>query len=484
MTVDNSTVNNSAGGTLGLSSMDLSNNARIGFVINNARIAANTPIFNVTGAANVGANTIFKPIFQDFSNQAFTLRVLNAGSLNLGGPLSAMLDASSPYLYDIQLLRPTGLNALDLSLRVKTETELGLNDRQASAYDAVLDLMEENATVGAAVTSLPGANEFLRGWSDLLPAPDAAVMKVLSSNANAAFGASAHRLDLISDKPDAPGGAWAEEFGIYHDSDPTTAGLGLSGGGFGIAGGVDVLASSDRLLGAYAALESVELEESARTAAPLNVSHTSFGAYGGWKSGGLAVNAIAGVGFANFTSDRKVEFGGISDRVRGEWDGLTYNAAARATYTLPLGFLELKPYVAADYMGFNQDGYQETADTIADLGVVAEDAEAKLATASFGAALAANFGSDEAFSMRPVISAGYRSVLTWDNTAAPMRFSGGSTGTTFNLDPGVEPEDAIVAGLGLNIDSQFLNIHVGYDAEIADTYTTHYGSITLRMAFW
>jgi len=42
----------------------------------------------------------------------------------------------------------------------------------------------------------------------------------------------------------------------------------------------------------------------------------------------------------------------------------------------------------------------------------------------------------------------------------------------------------VVAGLGLNIDSQFLNIKLGYDAEISDTATTHYGSVTLRMAFW
>jgi uncharacterized protein with beta-barrel porin domain len=163
---------------------------------------------------------------------------------------------------------------------------------------------------------------------------------------------------------------------------------------------------------------------------------------------------------------------------------MTYNAGARATYSMPLGFLEVRPFVAADYMGFQQDGYQETADTLPDLAIIAEDSEATLATASYGAALIGNFGSDDAYSIRPQLSAGYRSVLTWDNTAAPMRFAGGSTGTTFTLAPGTQVEDAFVAGLGLNVDSQFLNIHVGYDAEVSDTSTTHYGSITLRMAFW
>jgi hypothetical protein len=151
---------------------------------------------------------------------------------------------------------------------------------------------------------------------------------------------------------------------------------------------------------------------------------------------------------------------------------------------MPLGFLEFKPYVAADYMGFNQDGYEETATTLDQLAIIADEAEATLATASAGAALIGNFGSDDAYSIRPQLSVGYRSVLTWDNTTAPMRFAGGSTGTIFNLDPGTAVEDALVAGLGLNIDSQFLNIHVGYDAEVSDASTTHYGSITLRMAFW
>ena len=32
--------------------------------------------------------------------------------------------------------------------------------------------------------------------------------------------------------------------------------------------------------------------------------------------------------------------------------------------------------------------------------------------------------------------------------------------------------------------SQFLNLKLGYDAEFGENSTTHYGSITLRMAFW
>ena len=349
MLVNNSTVNNSGAGTLNLTSFGASNSARVGLVINNARIAGNTPIYNVAGTADIAANTVFTPIFQDFTNQAFTLRVVNAGTLNLGGPLASMLNASSPYLYNVALAQPNP-NAIDLVLSVKTASQLGLNTRQTGAYAAVLDLLEEETTVAAAVTSLPGANEFLRGWSDLLPGNDASVMKVLASNSTAAFGATAHRLDLITDKPDAPGGAWTEEFGVYHEGDRTADGFAVSGGGFGVAAGVDLISTGTALLGAFASLESVEMDERSRTAAPLNVAQTTVGGYGGWQAGNLAVNAAGGVGFVDFSSDRKIEVGGISDRLSGQWNGTTYNAGGRATYTVPLGFLDAKPYIAADYM--------------------------------------------------------------------------------------------------------------------------------------
>lgn len=481
--VNNSTVNNSGDGTLNLSSMSLTNTAKIGFVVDNARITGNTPIFNVTGTADVAANTLFTPIFDQFTDQPFTLRVLNAGTLNLGGSLGAMLNANSPYIYDMSLVQPNA-NAIDLVLDVKTASELGLNTRQASAYDAVLDLLGEDDDVGSAVTAIPGADAFLRGWADLLPGSDAAVMKVLASNATAAFGATAHRLDLISNKPDAPGGAWVEEFGVFHKSDASSASAGVEGGGFGVAAGIDVLSTGTALIGVYGSLESAELEEETRTGAPLNVSQTSFGVYGGWINGNLAVNGAASFGNIDFTSDRKIEIGTLSDRLRADWSGQSYTAGARATYTLPMGWLDVKPFVAADYIGFNQDGYEEQATTNENLAIVAGDSDASLATASYGLSFVGNLGGDDAFTMKPQLSVGYRNVLSWKNNVASLRFAGNTAGTSFELDPGVEPEDALVAGLGLNVTSQFLNVKLGYDAEVSDTSITHYGSVTLRFAFW
>src|SRR5690606_21904791 len=127
------------------------------------------------------AGTVFTPIFEQFTTDPFTLRVLTADTLNIAGPVEQMLSANAPYLYNLSLTRPTGTNALDLSLRVKTAEELAVNARTASAYDGILDLLRTDDRVAAALTNISTASEFMRATSDILPAQDATTMRILAS---------------------------------------------------------------------------------------------------------------------------------------------------------------------------------------------------------------------------------------------------------------------------------------------------------------
>jgi uncharacterized protein with beta-barrel porin domain len=480
--VDNSTLNNRASGTLNVDSLNVANGSNIGFVINNARATSGAPIFNVLGAANISADTKFTPIFEDFTNQTFTLRVLDAGTLNLSGAAETMLNSERPFIYDVNLAQNG--NALDLTMRVKTAAELGLNRRSAGAYASVLELLAADPTVGSAFTAITAGNAFDRAFNDILPGQDSVVTQVLATNANAAFGATARRLDLVSDRPNSPGSAWIEEFGVYHDGKADSDTLGVTGGGYGVAGGLDLIHAGNTVLGAYFGLDSAKLEENGRTAAPVSVTDTSVGGYGGWKAGRFAVNATAAVGFLKFESNRSIVVDTLTDTTHAAWNAHSFNGAARATYTIPLGFLQMKPYVGADYFGLWQDGYKEAASatTATGLALTAGKSESHLATASIGTSLAAEFGSDDTLRIRPEVSIGYRGVIDWTDKSARLQFAGG--GSPFTLSPGHDPESAATAGIGVDINSEFLNIKLGYDAEIASNYTTHYGSITLRLAFW
>src|SRR5262249_43453945 len=153
------------------------------------------------------------------------------------------------------------------------------------------------------------------------------------------LGTTGRRLDLITDKPNAPGGAWLEEYGLYHHAGNSIDGASTSGGGFGIAGGFDLIASRDRVLGAFFSLESTKLDEDNRPSAPLTASQTILGGYAGWRFGQLAINGSAGYGFVNFDDKRDISVSGLVDNVQAKWDGSSLSGEVRAVYTLPIGFL-------------------------------------------------------------------------------------------------------------------------------------------------
>jgi uncharacterized protein with beta-barrel porin domain len=481
ITLNKASLTQRASTALAVSSFSATNGSQLNIDVSDARIAGAAPVFVVAGSASLSADTKIAPVFSQVQLTPFTVRVIQANTLTLGGPIANMLDAATtPFLYQLGLAQ-TG-NNIDLSLRVKTIDELGLGNFQRNSYDAVLNLLRKEDTLGAALTQITDAATFDRAYNDLLPPNDTSIMKVLATNASAAMGATGRRLDLVSDKPNAPGGAWLEEFGLFHNADATKDSLKTSGGGFGVAGGFDLISYRDKVLGAYFSLDSAKLEEDGRTSAPLTASQTVIGGYGGWKSGALSVNGSAGYGFVTFDDKRDISVSTLTDKVVAKWKGNTIQAAGRASYEIPIGFLRFKPYVAADYLGLNQDGYTETATTLSSLALVTDSASSHLATASAGVMLAAHFDSGSTFRIDPEITLGYKSVLSFDSSPATAHFLNQTS--SFKLGRGTEPENALLAGFGINVSSQYLNLKLGYDAEISDTSITHYGSITLRLAFW
>jgi uncharacterized protein YhjY with autotransporter beta-barrel domain len=461
--------------------MSLTNGSRLNIDVSDARLAGAAPMFLVTGSASVSADTKIAPVFSQVQLTPFNVRIIQASALSVGGPVASMLDAATtPYLYQLALSQSA--NNIDLSLRVKTIDELGLGNFQRNSYAAVLGLSKTDPKIGTALTEITDRPTFVSAYNDLLPPNDAAIIKVLASNASAAMGATGRRLELVSDKPSAPGGAWLEEYGLYHAADATTDSLKTSGGGFGIAGGFDIISYRDKVLGAYVALDSVKLEEDGRTGAPLTASQTVLGGYGGWKSGGLALNGSVGYGFVIFDDKRDISVSKLTDKVIAKWKGNTVQAAGRASYEIPLSFLRFRPYVAADYLGLNQDAYSEEATTLPSLALVTGSSSSHLATASAGVMLAAHFDTGSTFRIDPEITLGYKSVLSYDASPASAHFFGQTT--NFELGRGTDPASAVLAGFGVNVSSQYLNVKLGYDAEISDTSITHYGSVTLRLAFW
>ena len=119
LSVDNSTVNNLADGTLNLSSMSLANNARIGIVIDNARIAGNMPNFNVAGTADIAANTRVHARSSTSSPTRPSRCACSTPARSTSAARSPrMISRIGPFLYNAELVQPNP-NAIDLVLEVK-----------------------------------------------------------------------------------------------------------------------------------------------------------------------------------------------------------------------------------------------------------------------------------------------------------------------------------------------------------------------------
>ncbi|MBI1339237.1 autotransporter domain-containing protein [bacterium] len=482
VSLSNSTLRQTPGATTRLSTFSAASGSELTFEIDRALVQRGTPVFEVAGAATLSADTRIAPVFRDVLTDSFNLRLISAGSLSLGGPVSAMLRSELPFLYQASLGTNAGNTAIDLSLRVKTAAELGLASYQAGSYSAVLGLLASNSEIGSAVSAITTAQDFSRAYTQLIPQSDGALLRVLETNATAAFGATARRLDLQTDRPDGRGAAWVEEFGVYHTSDASDQTPEISGGGFGVSAGYDFISRPNFVLGAFAALESIELEEQERRLSPLTLGQYSFGGYSGARFGAVSVNGAASVGFSEFSSTRRIEVGSFADTVTGDWNGTTFTGAMRATYTASLGPVDFKPYIGADVLTLQQDARSEISTGQFNNGVEADEGDSTLITASYGARLAGNWGRTDAVAINPELSIGYRNVLTFDSNPGMAQFNG--VGTAFQLATGREPESALTAGFGFTLRSQFLKLNLGYDGEFADGATTHYGSIALRFSFW
>lgn len=483
LNVSDATFNNLTTESLQLDSLNLEAGAMVAIYVDAEDSSATQSRLLVDGAANIASDVVFTPRFYNFTREAFTVRVLEAGQLVLGGSIEDMLDDSTPFFFDLSLQSNEAENTIDLVGQIKTAESLGLNARQTNAYESVIDLVLTSDDAASALAAIDNAGGFQRTYSDLLPSQDATVLRVLASNATSGFGATARRLNLVSDAPDTSRGIWAEQFGVFQTIDSTAAANGVSTGGYGVALGMELAANRSGAFGLFGSLESVESEEHGRSFAPLNISNKSIGAYGGVRLGDLRLNSSASYGFLEFISNRQYELGGADQSGRAEWSGGVANANLSATYSVDAGRLSIHPFIAADYTVLNQDGYIEASTTDSPFSLNASESSSGLATGSAGARLTARWGDKASLEFAPELTLGYRSVLSYSAADAEYQFSGGSGVEVFTAGEDAEPEDAILAGVGLKLSNEFLDFVVGYDAEIGENSLTHYGSIALRAVF-
>ena len=415
---------------------------------------------------------------------AFT--IAQAGGALTVGDLATLASENSPYLFNSSY--DVVGNDLVITLDLRNAEELGLDQVQTGAYTPTIQALRNNTALGDAFSNITTQSDFNAAYNQVLPEFSAAARQFVMANVDGATGAVANHLDATRRSPDKPGGAWLQEFVYFADRDLAGQSEQYRGYGFGFAAGLDKAIGPFHAVGVNVGFASTEIEDVVGIDEPLDVVTIQGGAYAGYASGNLSVDAYAGGGYNDFEQNRRIRINTFSGEAQGDWTGTHVNGSLRAGYDVELNDkFWFRPTVSVDYLRLSEKAFTETGDSGVALDVDKRTSETATATAMIN--LGAKFMGKRTW-IRPSIRAGYRHEFLNDPVNTSFRFAGltDSAGETFNSETAMLqsllfPDSGFVVGFSVAAGSAYSSIGLDFDSDIRDGFIRHTGRVVVRLLF-
>jgi hypothetical protein len=430
-------------GAVALGSLTTGSGVTLGVTIDGA--AGTNTLYNIAGAANLGANNVIAVNLVSVGDVAGTYKIIQAGSLTGGSGLTSSV-GSVPFLFDSSLIT-TVPNEVSLAIRVKTNDELGINRSEGDILGAVLDAADSDAEIAGVLLGIDDSEALQDTLQQMLPEHAGGTFE------NATKGSRLMTRFLLDPRAPAtdsgPWRLWTQEVAWAHSkSIGATSDYHL--GGWGAAAGVETKIGNMGSIGASLAYLTGRDTKSDNEI--INHQYEA-GLYWRGQWGGLTTFARGTIAHVKFDSTRRFS-GTAADGVTiereadGDWTGSLYSASAGASYDLRMGRFTVRPSVTIEHYKLSEKSYDETGGgTAFDLHV---DKRSSDETAASGlVALGYDlFGVDPKGTgkwMRVELEGGYRGVLSGSLGKTSANFDGGET---FTLTP-EERDSGWLAGLRL-----------------------------------
>ena len=479
LSVAGSTLTNTSGTPLSVTSASFDGTSSYNPTLNGATNSASTLVASndITFADGAQINPLLSNIIGNSQN-SFT--VASASNLNIEGDLSSLSGTVSPFLYDTTYaLDPNDPNALIVTLDLRETSDLGLDTVQTAAFSSAFEALGANAALGDAFVNITDGAAFNQAYNQLLPEFAAAARQFVIANVDGATGAVGTHLDSVRRSQDRPGGAWIQEFAYFADRDLAGLSEQYRGSGFGFTAGLDSAFGPFHAVGLTAGFASTEIESVADNDDPLDVLTVQLGAYAGYEIGNLGIEAMAGIGYNDFESERNVLVGDFIGESSGDWSGTHINASLRAGYDYDIGEkFFVRPAVSLDYLTLTENAYTETGSSGIALDIDERSSDSGSATAML------NFGGKfmgKRTWIRPALRVGYRNDFINDGVITTGRFVGGTT--PFNIQSEEFPDSGFLLGFSVAAGSEFSSFSLDLDSDIRDGFIRHTGRIVLRLLF-
>jgi hypothetical protein len=464
-------------GVLALDSLTLGSEAEL--VLTADPTAGTASRLNVAGQAVVSQGAQIGLAFTSKLTAPASFTLIQAGDLQVTGPLDDTLLTNGPWLYRTSLRVDEGQDQIIADVRRRTADEAGLTAAQAGAYDAVFEAFDRDATVRNALLAKTDAAGFGGLYDQFLPDYSGALFRVIAQ----AQEATARGIDETEGRLSPSGRrGWVQEIGVIQRQDLAGA-AGFEADGFGLAAGVEGAQTDLGTFGLQTSFLNVNVDEDGAAAAEnLSGSTLSAGAYWRASAGGLQASAGATGGYAWLQGERAVVDldQGLSRTATSEWTAILGTAHLALSWTAEAGRYYARPMVRADYVYLREDGRTESGGGEA-IDLAIDERTGQQLAAFAGLALGATFGDADGMLWRPEVTAGYR-ALTGDGAGATTaRFVSG--GPAFSLDAPELDDGAMVVRLGVRGLSRHFDLALEGGGELRGDHQAYDARVTARLAF-
>lgn len=382
----------------------------------------------VNGQASFADGSKIKLRLTDIAQAEGTYTVISAGSLTGAANLDSDV-ALVPFMYDALLDIDQAGGLINVDIDRKATDELGLNQSQTAAYDALYAALADDEDVAGVFLEITEADVFRATVAQTLPDHAGGALDGISLGIrNFARRLAIPDGPLKSDRKlnfvvDFAGWESSKDEGETAEYD--LDGLGFSGGAELSTGLGTVGASATWLWNRHDSLAENSLISNTYEGAIY--WRGTWGAFSGFARGSYSFADFDGLRQFRGTADGET----VSKTIEGEWSGNATSFIAGASVETGSQFFFVRPSVTIDYIRLSEDGYTETG------GGDALDLTVEERTSD---ELAVNAGSAIGFDLlgmrrrdqnwlRIEAEGGWREILSGELGATTARFGGGDTFT-------------------------------------------------------
>ncbi len=240
----------------------------------------------------------------------------------------------------------------------RTPTELGLNDSETAAYDAVYEALTNDDDIGGSFLAIRGQEQFVGQLRQMLPEHAGGTFEAVTMGDRTAARAlndpkapykEIGRTSLTLNQL-----AWGSSKSIGD-----TAGYEI--GGWGMTGMAEVSTGFGQVGASLGYLWGQD--EDKATDNSVNINQYSLAAHWRFAAGGLQVAARGSYSHIGFKGQRSFRAGegedAIDREIKGKWNGSLFSAAAFGSYELWAGSFFIRPSASVEYYRMSEDSYQE-----------------------------------------------------------------------------------------------------------------------------